>query len=101
MNELTGALIGAAAEAQARATAKALSGLRTAKRRLVMMKKSLARIEALIARGLMPKGTSFEAVFARSFAEDAVGPIQRLPVVGRQEPQTNSFWRRLCEQIPE
>ena len=45
-----GALIGAAAEAQARATAKALSGRRTAKRLLVMMKKSLARIEALIAR---------------------------------------------------
>ena len=45
-----GALIAAAAEAQARATAKALSGRRSAKRLLAMMVKALARIESLVAR---------------------------------------------------
>ena len=45
-----GALIGAAAEAQARATAQALSGRRSVKRLLAMMKKALARVEKLVAR---------------------------------------------------
>ena len=44
------ALIGAAAEAQARATAKALSGRRSVKRLLAMMEKALARIEKLVDR---------------------------------------------------
>ncbi len=45
-----GALIGAAAETQARATAKALSGRRTVKRLMAMMKAALARVEKLVAR---------------------------------------------------
>ena len=44
------ALIGAAAEAQARATAKALSGRRSVKRLLAMMRRALARIEKLVTR---------------------------------------------------
>ena len=48
--ERTYALIGAAAEAQARATAKALSGRRSVKRLLTMMTKALARVEKLVKR---------------------------------------------------
>lgn len=44
------ALIAAAAVAQARATAKALSGRRSVKRLLDMMRRALARIEKLVAR---------------------------------------------------
>ncbi len=44
------ALIGAAAETQARATAKGLAGRRTVKRLLAMMAAALARIEKLVAR---------------------------------------------------
>lgn len=44
------ALIGAAAEAQASATAAALSGRRSVKRLLAMMRRALARVEKLVNR---------------------------------------------------
>ncbi len=57
------ALIVAAAEAQARATSKALSGRRSVKRLLAMMRGALARIEAALAQSPELVGGNFRLIF--------------------------------------